>query len=56
MQDLEKTMAEMLAVARKLPPGEERQNILKEIGRFRVRLDDHSVRLKKSQTAKRAAD
>ena len=56
MQDLEKTMAEMLAVARKLPPGEERQNILKEIGRFRVRLDDHSVRLKESQTAKRAAD
>ena len=52
MQDLEKAMAALLAVARKLPPGEERQNILKEIGRLRVRLDDLSVRLKKSQTAK----
>jgi hypothetical protein len=41
MQDLEKTIADLLAVVRKLPPGEERQNILKEIGRFGVRLDLH---------------
>jgi hypothetical protein len=31
MQDLEKAIAELLAVARKLPPGEERQNNLGDL-------------------------
>jgi hypothetical protein len=39
MQELKNITAELLEAARKLPPGDERQNILKEIGRFRVRLD-----------------
>jgi hypothetical protein len=52
MQDLEKLIVELLAVARKLPPGEERHDILKEVGRLRVRLDALSARLKKSHTAK----
>jgi hypothetical protein len=36
--DMKKTIVELLEAARKLPPGEARQNALKEIGRLRVRL------------------
>jgi hypothetical protein len=36
----------------KHPPGEERQRILKEIGRFRVRFDALSVRSGQSEAAK----
>jgi hypothetical protein len=36
--DLEQIAAQLLRSARKLPHGPERQNILKEIGRFRVRI------------------
>jgi hypothetical protein len=36
--DLEKIIAKLLAAARKLPPGEIRHDILKEIGQFRVRI------------------
>ena len=43
MQELEKTLAELLEAARKLPPGDERQNILKEIGRLRARFDKIAV-------------
>ena len=39
MHELEKIITDLLEAARKLPPGDERQNILKEIGRLRVRLD-----------------
>jgi hypothetical protein len=50
--DMEKTIAELLEAARKLPPGDVRQNALKEIGRLRVRLDDLSARSQESQSAK----
>ena len=38
MQDLEELAAKLLKIARKLPPGSERHGILKEIGKFRVRI------------------
>jgi hypothetical protein len=52
LQDLEDTIANLLDKARKLPPGDERQTILKEIGRFRVRLDELSARSGQSHAAK----
>jgi hypothetical protein len=39
MDDLEKMLAKLLQDARKLPPGQKRHELLKEIGRFRVKLD-----------------
>jgi hypothetical protein len=39
MQDLEDMLAKLLEAARQLPPGTERHAILKQIGRFRARLD-----------------
>lgn len=39
LRDLEQMITRLLEAARKLPPGEERCTTLKEIGRFRVRLD-----------------
>jgi hypothetical protein len=50
--DMEKTIAELLEAARKLPPGDARQNALKEIGRLRARLDDLSARSQEPQSAK----
>ena len=38
MQELEEIAAKLLKTARKLPPGSERHGILKEIGKFRVRI------------------
>ena len=38
MQELEEMAKGLLATARKLPPGEIRYGILKEIGKFRARL------------------
>jgi hypothetical protein len=38
MQALEEIAAKLLKTARKLPPGTERHGILKEIGKFRVRI------------------
>ena len=38
MQDLETMAAKLLEIARKLPQGSERHSILKEIGKFRVRI------------------
>jgi hypothetical protein len=38
MQDLETMAAKLLEIARNLPPGSERHSILKEIGKFRVRI------------------
>jgi hypothetical protein len=38
MHDLEEMVEKLLKAARKLPPGPIRHDILKEIGRFRVRL------------------
>ena len=39
MDDLEKMLAKLLEDARKLPPGQERHELLKEIGHLRVKLD-----------------
>jgi hypothetical protein len=38
MQELEELVARLVETARKLPPGEIRHGVLKEIGRFRMRL------------------
>jgi hypothetical protein len=38
MQDLEAMAAKLLETARKVPPGPERHDILKEIRKFRARI------------------
>jgi hypothetical protein len=38
LQELEEMAAKLLATARKLPPGQDRHNALREIGRFRARI------------------
>jgi hypothetical protein len=38
LQELEDMAAKLLALARELPPGPERMNILQEIGRFRSQI------------------
>jgi hypothetical protein len=38
MQDLEEMAAKLLKIARNLPPGRVRHDILKEIGKFRARI------------------
>jgi hypothetical protein len=44
IRDLEEMIARMLEEARKLPAGDVRYSTLKEIGRFRVRLDAVAAR------------
>ena len=39
MRDLEHKLAKLLESARQLPPGRERHELLKEIGRLRVKID-----------------
>ena len=38
LQELEEMAARLLALARKLPPGQQRYDIVQQIGRFRVRI------------------
>ena len=38
LQELEVTAEKLLVIARKLPAGPDRHDILKEIGKFRVRI------------------
>jgi hypothetical protein len=38
LQELEEIAAKLLATARELPPGQERHNALREIGRFRAQI------------------
>ena len=38
IQELEEMVAKLLETARKLPPGPVRHDVLKEIGKFRVRI------------------
>jgi len=38
LQELEEMAARLLALARKLPPGQQRHDVIREIGRFRVRI------------------
>jgi hypothetical protein len=52
MQELEKIITDLLEAARRLPPGDERQTILKEIGRFRMRLDRLAAQSRKQPAAK----
>jgi hypothetical protein len=39
LEDMAAEAAEMLATARKLPPGRERHDIIREIGQIRARID-----------------
>jgi hypothetical protein len=52
MQDLEDMAAKLLETARKLPPGPERQALLKQIGTLRTRLDAIAAKRKQLQSAK----
>jgi hypothetical protein len=38
LQELEEMAVRLLALARKLPPGQQRHDVVREIGRFRVRI------------------
>jgi hypothetical protein len=38
LKELEEMAAKLLATARELPPGQERYNALREVGRFHVRI------------------
>jgi hypothetical protein len=38
LQELEEMASKLLATARELPPGQERHNALREIGRFRAQI------------------
>jgi hypothetical protein len=49
--ELEAIAAQLVATARSLPRGQERHELLKEIGRLRVRIDT-LIRRKKLQLAK----
>jgi hypothetical protein len=39
MRDLDQMAAKLLQAARKLPPGQARQDALKEVGKLRARID-----------------
>jgi hypothetical protein len=38
LQELEEMAEKLLAIARKLPPGQDLHNALREIGRFRIQI------------------
>jgi hypothetical protein len=38
LQELEEMAAKLLATARELPPGQERHEVLQEIGKFRLQI------------------
>jgi hypothetical protein len=40
LNELEEMAAKLLEIAGKLPPGQDRHNALREIGRFRARITD----------------
>ena len=40
VDDLEKALAQLMAAVRQLPPGQQRQDALKEIGRLRGRVHE----------------
>ena len=49
MDELEKLAAHLMAAVRNMPPGQQRQDSLKEIGRLRFRMDTlRSARLSQS--------
>jgi hypothetical protein len=50
MDDLEKMLAKLLKDARRLPPGQKRHELLKDIGRFQVKIDALKKRKKLQPT------
>jgi hypothetical protein len=38
LQELEEMAARLIALARQLPPGQQRHDVVREIGRFRMRI------------------
>jgi hypothetical protein len=38
LEEMQEMAAKLLAAARQLPPGQDRHNALREVGRFRVRI------------------
>jgi hypothetical protein len=51
MQELKALIQKLLEEARKLPPGKERHDVLKELGLLRLRLDELSKRLSGAERA-----
>jgi hypothetical protein len=52
LQVMEEMAAELLATARKLPPGRERHEFLKELGLFRARIAAFIAKKEQLQPAK----
>ena len=52
MRDLEEKLAKMLTTIRQLPPGPERHELLKEIGRFRIMIDAIKAKQEDPQSGK----
>jgi hypothetical protein len=55
LQELEEIAAKLLATAGRLPPGQDRYNALREIGKFRARivaLEGHHLRRREHQGPK----
>jgi hypothetical protein len=52
MKDLEVLAAQLLESARKLPPGPDRHDLLKQIGTFRIKLAAIAAKREQLQSAK----
>jgi hypothetical protein len=52
MSELEETFSKLLKAVRKLPPGPERHDLLKQIGTFRTKLDAIAAKREQLQSAK----
>ena len=52
MRDLEEALAKLLETVRQLPPGPQRHELLKEVGRFRMMLDVIMARQEQQQAKK----
>jgi hypothetical protein len=51
-RDLEDRLAKLLETVHRLPPGPERHEFLKEIGRFRIKMDAILARREHQQSGK----
>jgi hypothetical protein len=52
MHDLEQKLTKMLETVRRLQPGPERVELLKEVGRFRIKIDAIKARQKHQRSEK----
>jgi hypothetical protein len=52
LRELEEKLAKMLQTIRKLPHGPERDELLKEIGRFRIMIDAIKAKQEDTQSGK----